>query len=179
MGETEKGGACGKQGYIYLSSGDFLVQLVRYKNFDSYSVLWWLTNTKRASHQLAQLPRSWLTTSLDTRLSTCSEDNFPRRVLLLHKTPLFPLRPGASRSKLSSSQVVPTVQASNTATNTPSSGDSIRNWCHRIANSSVFALWCCYFCQSWISTRKLKLYTMDGSKYVWGRIWVRSSHGLV
>jgi hypothetical protein len=32
----EKGGVGGKKRYIYLSSGDFIVQLVRDDNFDSY-----------------------------------------------------------------------------------------------------------------------------------------------
>jgi len=39
MGGKEKGGVGGKKGYIYLSSSDFLVQLVRYNDFDSYPAL--------------------------------------------------------------------------------------------------------------------------------------------
>jgi len=55
--------------------------------------------------------------SLKTRLRSHGEDNLRRRALLWHLIPVVPLRPHASRSKLSSSHVVPTVQPSNMATN--------------------------------------------------------------
>jgi len=48
-GGKEKAGVGGKQGYIYSSSGDFLVQ-------GSTFELYWLTNTKRPSPHLAELP---------------------------------------------------------------------------------------------------------------------------
>ena len=48
----EKVGVGGKKGYIYSSSSDFLVQLVRYDNFDSYPALYWLTNTQWPSLHL-------------------------------------------------------------------------------------------------------------------------------
>jgi hypothetical protein len=35
----------GKEGYIYSSSGNFLVQLMSYDYFDSYPAFCWLTNT--------------------------------------------------------------------------------------------------------------------------------------
>ena len=49
MGGKENDGVGGKKGYIYSSSCDFLVQLVRYDNFDSYPAFCCLTNTKRHS----------------------------------------------------------------------------------------------------------------------------------
>jgi hypothetical protein len=48
---------------------------------------------------------------------------------------------------------------------TPSSWKSTRNWCHRIENQSLFALQWCYLCQRGISIGKLKIYTINGSKY--------------
>jgi len=57
-GVKENGGVGGKKGYIYSSAGDFLVQLVRYGNFDSYPVFCWLTQTKRPSLHLAQQQRT-------------------------------------------------------------------------------------------------------------------------
>ena len=41
MGGKENEGVGGKKGYIYSSSCDFLVQLVRYVNFDFYSAYCW------------------------------------------------------------------------------------------------------------------------------------------
>ena len=141
-GGREKGGVCGKKGSIYSSSSDFLVQLMRYANFDSYPVFCWLTNTKRPSLHLAQLPGTSWTTILKRRLSTCCKDTVQCRALLLHHTPLLPLRPCTSWSKPSSSPVVPTVQASNMSTNMPSGRKSTGYWCHRIENTSWFALGC-------------------------------------
>jgi hypothetical protein len=48
---------------------------------------------------------------------------------------------------------------------TPSNGKSTRNWCHRIENTSLFALRCFYLCQRGISSGKLKMYTIYGSMY--------------
>jgi len=109
-GGKEKGGVGGKKGYIYSSSGDFLLQ-------GSTCEFCWLTNTKRPWRHLAELPGTSWTTCLETRFSTRGEDSIPRRALHWHHTSVLPLRPRASRSKLSSSQVVPTVLPSNTATN--------------------------------------------------------------
>ena len=98
-------------------------------------------------------------------MSTRGKESLRCWVMLLHHTPLISLRPRASRSKLSSSQVVPTVKPSNTATNTPSGGRITRNRCHTIDNMSLFALRCSLLCQRGISTRKLKIYTIDGSMH--------------
>jgi hypothetical protein len=49
MGGKEKGGVGGNKGYIYSSSGDFLVE-------GSTCEFCWLTNTKRPSLHLAELP---------------------------------------------------------------------------------------------------------------------------
>jgi len=76
-----------------------------------------LTNTKRPSHHLAEPPGTSLMRSIGTRFSTRGDGSLRRRALLWHLIPLLPLRPRASRSKLSSYLVVPTVQPSNTATN--------------------------------------------------------------
>ena len=54
MGGIENGGVGGKKGYIYPSSCDLLVPLVRYYNFDSYTAFCWLINTTRPSLHLAQ-----------------------------------------------------------------------------------------------------------------------------
>jgi len=48
---------------------------------------------------------------------------------------------------------------------TPSSGKSTHTWCHRIENMSLFAVWCFQLCQRGISTGKLKIHRIDGSKY--------------
>jgi len=55
-GGKENQGVGGKKRYIYSSSCDLLVQLVRYDNIDSYPAFCWLTNTKRPSLHLAQQP---------------------------------------------------------------------------------------------------------------------------
>jgi len=141
-GAKKTGGVGGKKGYIYSSSGDFLVQVVRYDAFDSYPAFRWLTNTKQPSLLPAQPPGTSWTTSLKTRFSTCGEDSLRCWTFLLCRKPLLTLRPHASRSKQSSSQVDLTVQPSNKATNTPSGGRSTHNWCHRIENTWLFNLWC-------------------------------------
>jgi len=141
-GGKENGSLGGKKGYIYVSSCYFPVQLVRYDNFDSHPAFCWLMNTHRPSLLFAHPPgTSWMR-SLKTSFSTRGEASLRCQALLLHNTRLLLLRSCASRSKLSSSQVVPTVQPSNTATNMPSGGKSTCNWCHRIENRSLFALWC-------------------------------------
>jgi len=106
----EKGGVCGKNGYTYSSSGDFLVQ-------GSTCEFCWLKNTKRPNLLLVEIQGTSCMTSLETRFSTRREDCLPHRALLLHHTSLFPLRPRAPRSKLSRSHVLPPVQQSTTATN--------------------------------------------------------------
>jgi len=141
-GGKENGSLGGKKRYIYSSSCDFLVQLVRYDDFDSYPAFCWLMNIKRPSLHLAQPPgTSWMG-SLKTRFSTHGEVSLKCPALLLQCIPPLPLRSCTSPSKFSSSQVVPTLQPSNTATNMPSGGKSTCNWCHRIANTSLFALQC-------------------------------------
>jgi len=50
------GGVGVKKGYIYPSSCNFLAQLVRYDNVDSYPAIGWLTNTTRPSLHPAQPP---------------------------------------------------------------------------------------------------------------------------
>ena len=48
---------------------------------------------------------------------------------------------------------------------TPSSGKSKCNCCHRIQNTSFFDSRCFYLCRRRISTEKLKIYLIDGSKH--------------
>jgi len=141
-GEKEKWGVGGKKGYIYSSSCEFLVWLVRYDNFDSYPVFWWLMNTNWPSLRLAQSPGTPWMRCLDTRFSTCGEESSWHWALLLDHTPLLPLRPHATQSKQSSFQVAATVQPSNPAINMPSGGKRTANWCHKIANTSLFSLRC-------------------------------------
>jgi len=162
MGGKENGGVGGKKGYIYSSSDDLLVQLVRQDTFHSYPAFGWLTNTKRPSHYLAQPPGTTWTTNVETRFSTRSEDNLRRQTFLLHRTLLTPC---SSRSKLSRSQVASTVERSNTATNTPSGGNSMHNWCYRMENTSLSALRWFQLYQRGNSTGKLEIYTTDDSKY--------------
>jgi len=78
----------------------------------------WLANTKRPGLHLAEPPGTSSTTSLEMRFCTHGEDSLRREALCLHHTSYFLLRPRASRSEMSSSQVLATVQPSNTATNT-------------------------------------------------------------
>ena len=108
--------------YIYSSSANFLIQLVRYDTFNWYPACCWLTNTKWPSLHFAQSQCTAWMTSLKKRFRACCEESLRLLALLLHHTPPLPLRPVASRSKLSSAQVVPTVQPSNTRTNTLSGG---------------------------------------------------------
>jgi len=75
-GGHENGGVGGKKGYIYSSSCNFLVQLVRYQYFDSYPSFSWLTNTKRHSLGPAQPPSISWTRSLQATYSTCGEEYF-------------------------------------------------------------------------------------------------------
>jgi len=91
---------------------------------------------KMAQLSLAQPPGTSWTTSLEMRFSTQGEDSLHHRALLLHHIPHLPLRPRASQSKQSSSQVIPTVQPSNTATNRPSGGTSTCNCDHKLENTS-------------------------------------------
>jgi len=125
----------------------------------------WLTNTKQPSLHLALPPGTSWPRCLDTRSSTRSEVCFQRWELGLHHSPLVPLRPHASRSTLSCSPVVPTGQPSSKATNMPSGGKRSCNWCHRLENTSLFALRGVVLCQWGICTGKLKIYKMTGSKY--------------
>jgi len=128
-------------------------------------------NTKWPNLHLEHPPGTLWLRSLETRCCTHSEESLQHHALLLHHTPHFPLRPHVSRSKLSCSKIFPTVQPSNTATNTPSNGNSTCNGYHRIENTSLFALRCFYICQTGMSTRKLKIYTIDDSKYCTKTKW--------
>jgi len=56
MGGKENGGVDGKNGYIYPSTCDFLIQLVRYDYFDSYPAICWLMKTIQRSLHVAQPP---------------------------------------------------------------------------------------------------------------------------
>ena len=56
MGTDENGCVGGKKGYIHSSSCDFLVQFVRYGNFDEYLAFCCLTKTKWSSNYLTQPP---------------------------------------------------------------------------------------------------------------------------
>jgi hypothetical protein len=47
----------------------------------------------------------------------------------------------------------------------PSGGHITHNWCHQIENTSLFTLQCILVCLRGMSTRKLKIYTIDSSKY--------------
>jgi hypothetical protein len=47
----------------------------------------------------------------------------------------------------------------------PSGGKSRRNGSHTIESTSLVAVRCFYLCQTVISIEKLKIYTIDGSKY--------------
>ena len=141
-GGKEHGSHGGTKGYIYSGSCDLFVQLVWYDNCDSYPAFYWLMNTNQPSLHFAQPPgTSWMR-SLEPKFGTCGEAILWCPVSLLRHIPLIPLRPRASQSKLSSSQLVPTILSSNTATNTPSGGNSTCNWCDGIENTSLFSLRC-------------------------------------
>jgi len=115
-GTKENGGERGKKGYIYSSSCKFLVHLVLL-----------VTEHNRPNLHFLQPPGTSLQRSFETRFCTRSEETLHCPALLVHHTPLLPLRPRASPCKLSCSQVVPTVQLCNIATNTPSGGSCIHN----------------------------------------------------
>jgi len=103
MGGNGNGGIGGKKGYIYWRCCYFLVQLVRYDEFDSYAAFCWLMNMKLPRLDLTQPPgTSWMRNH-ETRFSSWGEASSWWQVLLLHHIPLLPFRPCASPSKLSSS----------------------------------------------------------------------------
>ena len=108
VGEKKREWRCRQEERIYI---------LEFLQIDSYPACCWLMNTKRPSLHLAQPPSTSIMRSLEKRFSTRGDDSLRRRALLWHHIPLLALRPHASRSKLSSFQVVPTVQPSNTATN--------------------------------------------------------------
>jgi len=99
------------------------------------------------------------------RFCTRGQESLWHWALLWQLTLNLQLRCHASRSKLSGSQVVPTVEASNTATNTPSSGKSTRNYNHGIENTSLFTMQNFRLWQSGISCGKLKINRIDGLMY--------------
>jgi hypothetical protein len=69
-GRTENGGVGGKKGYIFPSSCDFFVQLVRHDNFNSYLVFSLLMNTKQPSLHHAQPLGTPGMRSIEMRFST-------------------------------------------------------------------------------------------------------------
>jgi len=107
------------------------IYLPEFRRFvDSTCEFCWLTNTHQPSVHLAEPHATpWMTT-LKTRFCTHGENSLWSWALFLHRISFLPLRPHAFPSKLSSSQVVATVQPSNTATNTKQ-WKSTRNWCHQ------------------------------------------------
>jgi hypothetical protein len=133
-GGEEKGDVAEKKGYIGLCCGEFLVQ-------GSTCEFCWLRNKIRRSLHLAAPAGTSGTTSLETRFSTRREDSVQHWALLWHLISLLPLRPCASRSKLSSPQLSQLCNHS-TRLQTPSGGKCRRNWCHRIENTSLVALRC-------------------------------------
>ena len=115
-GSKENGGVGGKK-REWRCRREEGIYILEFLQFDSYPGCCWLMNTKRPSLHVAHPPSTSGMRSLETRSSTRGDDTLRHRALLWHHIPHLPLRPRASRSKLSSSQVVPTVQPSNTATN--------------------------------------------------------------
>jgi len=78
--------------------------------------------------------------------------------------PVADTRLDLSQSKLRSSQVIPTVQPSNSATNMSPSINCMCNWCHRIQNMSLFPLRCANLCHRAFPTKNVKIYTINKSK---------------
>jgi len=127
---------------IYLSSCNFLVQLVKYDNFDSYPMFCWSTNTIRPSLHHAQATSHLMNQEPWDKIEYLQWGMFMMPWVALHYTPLVTLRPHASQSKLRWSKVVPIVQSSNKATHKPSNQTTTHNWGHRIGNTSFFGLQC-------------------------------------
>jgi hypothetical protein len=120
--------------------------------------------TKRPSLDLAQPPSTSWIRSLKTIFSTHSEDSLQCQVLLCitnncYCSDLVHVRANWIVLKLSKVVHHPTQLPM------PSSRKSSRNWCYRIENTSLFPLPCIQLCQRGISTAKVKIYTIDGSKY--------------
>jgi len=138
----ENGGVGRKKGYICLSFCDFLVQLVTYDSFHSYSAFCWLRNIKRPSLHHTKPPGTSEKRNIQSRFRTCRAAMCQQWGLLLNYTPFVPLRPCASLNKWSCSQVVQTVQPSNTASNTHSVGNSTQYWRRWIENTSLFTFRC-------------------------------------
>jgi hypothetical protein len=114
-------------------------------------------------HFTKPLAASWMR-SRQIKFHRCAEESIWHWVLLLDYSPHLPLRHGASRSKLSCSQVVPTAQPSNMVTNIPCGGKNTCNWYHRMEIMSLFALRHIQLSHRGISTVKLKIYRINGSK---------------
>jgi hypothetical protein len=93
------------------------IHILQYLRFGSYLALCWLMNTKWPRLHHVQPPGPWWMRRLKARISTRSEDCLLHWALLWDLIPHLQLRPRAFWSKLSSSQVVPTVEPCNTATN--------------------------------------------------------------
>jgi len=140
------------------------IYILEFLRVGSYPAFCWLMNTKRPILHLAQPPgTSWMR-SLEMRFSTRGEDSLRRWALLWHHIPLLPLRPSASRSTLSSSEVVPCVQPSNTATN----AKQWKKHTQLMSYDGKYVIVCFAMLLALpkgISNRKLKIYTIDGSKY--------------
>jgi len=71
MGGKENGGVGGKNEYIYPSSCNFLVQLVRYDNFDSYPAFGWFMNRNSPAFILHNhyAPHEWEASRRDLLLA--------------------------------------------------------------------------------------------------------------
>jgi len=115
-GSKENGGVGGKkrEWRCRWTEGIYILESLQ---FDPYPAFGWLMNTKQCSLHLSQPPSTSSMSSLERRLCTRGHDSLRHRPLLRHYMARSPLRPPASSSELSCSQVVPTVQPSNTATN--------------------------------------------------------------
>ena len=154
-----------KKRYIYSSFCDFLLQLVKYDNVDSYPAFCRLTNTQRPCLHLAQWPGTTWMRICKTRFRTGGEERWWYQGMLLNFESRSLLSSGAPLSKLSNCQVVPTVQPSNAPTNTLSCAKSTWNWCHRMNNTSLFTFQCFNLCERGIISRKPKIYWIDSWKY--------------
>jgi len=82
-----------------------------------FNLFCWLSNTKQPGQHLAEPCGTSWTKSFKKRFITLGEDNIQHWAFHCHLVSLLPLRPPASRCKLTSSLVIPAVQPSNMATN--------------------------------------------------------------
>jgi len=113
----KENGPVGRKKRKWRSRREEGIYILEFLRFDSYPAFRLLLNTTWPSLHLAEPAGTSGVRSLETRFRTRGDDSPQYRAFFWHHIPSLALRPDASRSKLSSSQVDATMQPSNRTTN--------------------------------------------------------------